>query len=127
MEFTPHAIHSVLTRLREQIRCPQCGTRLPVELQSIKVAGDGFLLLQLKCASCSAFIVLHVNVSDPKQVYLTTEKQRGALNASSRLRLTDEEVSMLKNAIEQHGGSFEKMFGSDKQADDSSGGQLSNE
>jgi hypothetical protein len=65
------------------------------------------MLLQLKCNSCSAFIVLHVNVSQeasdvPERVKL--------MNASSGMSLTKEEMGTLRSALTAYDGSFEKMF-----------------
>lgn len=109
MDFNPHSLHQILTRIRDQMRCPQCGTRVAVDFPSIKLAGDSFMLLQLKCESCAAFIVLHVNLAEqiPSDV---EDEQKGLLNASSTLSLSDEEMKTLRSALTHCDGSFEKLF-----------------
>lgn len=108
MEMTPHSLHAILSRIREQMRCPQCGSPVSVDFPSVKIAADDFMLLQLKCHSCSSFIVLHVNLrsegaSDVSGVL-------GKYNASSSMSLTDDEMKTLKMALSNAGGSFEKLF-----------------
>lgn len=109
MEFNPHSLHLILTRIREQMRCPQCGTRVAVDFPSIKLAGDDFMLLQLQCQSCNAFIVLHVNLSDRGG---TPEKpgDQELMNVSSTLSLSEKEMGTLRQALETCEGSFEKLF-----------------
>lgn len=109
MDFNPHSLHQILLRIREQMRCPQCGTRVQVDFPSIKIAGDDFMLLQLKCESCSAFIVLHVNLTDKmKEAGISVES--GKKNASSQLILDEGEMNTLQNALQAYEGSFEKLF-----------------
>lgn len=109
MEFNPHALHQILTRIREQMRCPQCGTRILVDFPAIKIAGDSFMLLQLKCESCKAFIVLHVNLAEPVQAALSDE-QNALLNTSSTLILSEDEMKTLRSALNVYDGSFQNLF-----------------
>ena len=112
MDFNPHSLNQILLRIREQMRCPQCGTRVQVDFPSIKMAGDDFMLLQLKCESCGAFIVLHVNLSDknkPPDLPMVN-RDAGKKNVSSMLTLDEGEMQTLRNALQAYGGSFEKMF-----------------
>lgn len=109
MDFNPHSLHQILTRIREQMRCPQCGTRVPVDFPAIKLAGDSFMLLQLKCESCTAFIVLHVNLAEQPQID-TVNEHNALLNASSTLSLSEDEMKTLRSALGAYDGSFEKMF-----------------
>ena len=109
MDFNPHSLNQILVRIRDQMRCPQCGTRVPVDFPSIKLAGDTFMLLQLRCESCTAFIVLHVNLSDQERH--DHEKQQAILlNASSTVSLTEEEMTTLRTALKKYDGSFEMLF-----------------
>ena len=108
MDYNPHSLHQILIRIREQMRCPQCGTRVEVDFPSIKLAGDDFLLLQLKCESCNALIVLHVNLTENKPV--ATPNHPGLANASSSLSLDQDQMKTLRNALKASGGSFEKLF-----------------
>ncbi|HRH93136.1 MAG TPA: hypothetical protein PKV72_01245 [Candidatus Peribacteria bacterium] len=112
MDFNPHSLHQILLRIRDQMRCPQCGTRVQVDFPSIKIAGDDFMLLQLKCESCSAFIVLHVNLTDKTASKLADNVivEDGRKNASSQLTLDESEMATLQNALTAYDGSFEKMF-----------------
>ena len=110
MDFNPHSLHQILTRIREQMRCPQCGTRIAVDFPSIKLAGDDFMLLQLKCESCSAFIVLHVNLSEQAAAENPQEAKDALLNASSTLSLSEDEMGTLRSALQTADGSFQKLF-----------------
>ena len=110
MEFSPHSLNQILTRIREQMRCPQCGTRIDVDFPSIKMAGDDFMLLQLKCESCSAFIVLHVYMNEQQRREIMNEGKDTLLNASSTLSLSEDEMKTLRAALQSADGSFEKLF-----------------
>jgi len=110
MDFNPHSLHQILTRIREQMRCPQCGTRVPVDFPAIKLAGDSFMLLQLKCESCTAFIVLHVNLAEQAQAQELTDEQSALLNASSTLTLSEDEMKTLRSALGAYDGSFQNLF-----------------
>jgi uncharacterized Zn finger protein len=109
MDVNPHSLNMILTRIREQVRCPQCGTKVPVDFPSVKVAEENVMLLQLKCESCGAFIVLQVNVSE-QEVAAGIVKRDHLMNVSSSVSLTEEEMQTLHGALEKYEGSFEKMF-----------------
>lgn len=94
------------------MRCPQCGTPVPVDFPAVKIAADDFMLLQLKCESCSAFIVLHVNLRSSELEALTANS--ALQNVSSTLTLTEAEMTTLRGALAQYDGSFEKLFSSQK-------------
>ncbi len=107
MDYNPHSLHQILTRIREQMRCPQCGTRVLVDFPAIKIASDDFILLQLKCESCNAFIILHVNITEARQA---AGEHDGKRNASSTMHLDEKEMAMLRSALVESGGSFETLF-----------------
>lgn len=109
MECSPHTLNQILTRIRDQMRCPQCGTHIDVDFPSIKMAGDSFMLLQLKCESCTAFIILHVNLADQGEESAGSEAAK-LMNASSSLSLSKDEMNTLRAALGKYEGSFEKMF-----------------
>lgn len=90
------------------MRCPQCGTRVEVDFPSIRVAGGDFMLLQLKCQSCAAFIVLHVNLTE--KTVASTQQAQPMMNASSTLTLSDDDMKTLRSALQASDGSFEKLF-----------------
>lgn len=109
MEFDPHSLHQIIQRIRQQMRCPQCGEKVPVEFPSVRLSGDDFLLLQLKCDTCDAYIVLHASLQGLKGV--TTEKEPGKImNASSTLCEKDAELDSLREMLSKSGGSFEQLF-----------------
>lgn len=109
MDFNPHSLHQILSRIHEQMRCPQCGTRMPVDFPAVKLAGDSFMLLQLKCESCTAFIVLHVNIAE-QTVTALIDGQNALLNASSTLTLSEDDINTLRSALGTYEGSFQNLF-----------------
>ncbi len=110
MSYDPHALHQILVKIREQMRCPQCSATVDVGFPSVKLAGDDFVLLQVQCLHCQAFIVLHVTVTGA-----VAEKIRNDLtkNASSNLHVDEAELETLRTALGESGGSFEKLFALD--------------
>ncbi len=110
MDFNPHALHQILSRIHEQMRCPQCGTRIPVEFPSVKLASDNYMLLQLNCESCTSFIVLHVNIAEQVQAAHMTDEQNALMNASSTLTISEDEMKTLRSALGAYDGSFQNLF-----------------
>ncbi len=110
MEFDPHTLHQIIQRIQQQMRCPQCGEKIPVEFASVRLTGDDFVLLQLKCEVCDAYIVLHASLQGMKAAQDAKEEKESGLNASSALYLKESEVDSLRNAIQGSDGSFEKLF-----------------
>ncbi|MDD5055205.1 MAG: hypothetical protein PHZ00_02960 [Candidatus Peribacteraceae bacterium] len=110
MDVNPHSLHVILSRIREQVRCPQCGTKVPVDFPAVKVAEENIMLLQLKCESCGAFIVLQVNVTDQEVAVAGVVKRDHLLNVSSTVSLTEVEMHTLRSALERYEGSFERLF-----------------
>lgn len=111
MNIDPHSLHQIVQRISQQMRCPQCGKRIPVDMASVRMTGDDFLLLQLKCASCDAYIVLHATVGGDKEP--VREEEAGGTkgqNVSSCLHFNEQEVTVLRDALEQSGGSFVELF-----------------
>ena len=110
MECNPHLLYQILTRIREQMRCPQCGTRIVVDFPAVKMAGEEFMLLQLKCESCTSFIVLHVNMTLQQEPITLAASKDALLNVSSTLSLSADEMTILRSALKEYDGSFEKLF-----------------
>lgn len=108
MDLDPHALHQIVQRIDQQMRCPQCGKRVPVDLASVRVMGDNFLLLELKCRTCDAYIVLHAALAGLDQ--LIQQKAILGSNASSQLNLSEQEITLLRQALQESGGSFEQVF-----------------
>jgi hypothetical protein len=113
MNYDPHALHQILEKIREQMRCPQCSRPVDIGFPSVKIAGDDFLLLQLKCDQCQAFILLHVSLSGTMHEELLSQ-DLGLSNASSTLKIEEGELDALRKALEESDGSFEKLFSDDK-------------
>lgn len=108
MDLDPHTLQLIIRKIEQQMRCPQCGKRVPVDFTSVRLMGDDFLLLQLKCDTCDAFIVLHATLQGAPQVI--EGKAGSTFNASSSLHLNENELQMLREALTQAGGSFDKLF-----------------
>lgn len=109
MEFDPHTLHLILQKIEQQMRCPQCGKNVPVDFASLKMAAKDFVILQLRCQQCNAYIVLHASLKG-QEVKEEQKKLDGSLNVSSTLSLKDDEISVLRTAIEQSGGSLSALF-----------------
>ncbi len=114
MEFDPHTLHQIIQRIQQQMRCPQCGEKVPVDFASVRITGDDFVLLQLKCGICEAYIVLHASLSGIKS--MTTDKEEGdrIMNASSNLCLKDSELETLRASLQKSSGAFGQLFDEEK-------------
>ena len=86
MDWDPHTLHLIMQKIRQQMRCPQCGGKVPVELASVRMTGDDFLLMQLRCEGCDAYIVLHASLQGlQKQAEEAATAVDHGMNASSLL------------------------------------------
>lgn len=110
MDFDPHSLHQIIQRIRQQMRCPQCGEKVPVDFPSIRLTGDDFALLQLKCDTCDAYIVLHASLAGLKAMSASKDEQKRIMNASSSLCEKDTELEMLRTVLSSADGSFEQLF-----------------
>lgn len=110
MEFDPHTLHQIIQRIQQQMRCPQCGEKVPVDFACLRLTGDDFVLLQVRCDQCDAYIVLHASLQGIKNLTTGKPEKDKSLNASSTLCQKDEEVTVLREALEQAEGSFDEIF-----------------
>lgn len=110
MDFDPHTLQVIIRRIEQQMRCPQCGKRVPVDFNSLRLVGDSFLLLQLKCETCEAFIVLHASLQGAEQLQAPAALEEKLKNTSSTISLDTSEVDQLQAALAANGGSFAKLF-----------------
>jgi hypothetical protein len=110
MEFDPHTLHQIIQRIQQQMRCPQCGDKVPVDFANLRLTGDDFVLLQVRCDQCDAYIVLHASLQGLKGVKLQKEDKDRIMNASSSLCLKDTELEVLRSALQNSGGSFGELF-----------------
>ena len=114
MEVDPHTLHQIIQRIQQQMRCPQCGEKVPVDFASVRLTGDDFVLMQLKCDICDAYIVLHASLQGVRPTKVEKDDKEKIMNASSSLCLKDAEVEVLRDALQQVGGSFEQLFEQNK-------------
>ena len=114
MDYDPHTIHTIIQRIEQQLRCPQCSRKVPVDWQAIRLAGDDFVLLQLKCDSCDAYIVLHASCPGVREGESQQDAKLRMLNASSLLTRSDTEITKIRESLMKADGSFERMFGGGK-------------
>ena len=110
MEIDPHTLQQILQRIQQQMRCPQCGKRVPVDFSSVRVMADSAMLLQLKCEGCNAFIVLHASLQGVQNISVEVEDEETMVNASSSLQMSDKELAMLRTALQENDGSFASLF-----------------
>ena len=110
MDFDPHTLHQIVQRIQQQMRCPQCGEKIPVDFASVRLTGDDFVLMQLKCDVCDAYVVLHASLQGVKPGDKENEELKNGMNASSSLCLNDSEVETLRKALQKSGGSFDGLF-----------------
>jgi len=94
MEFDPHSLHQIIQRIQQQMRCPQCGEKVPVDFSAVRLTGDDFVLMQLKCGICDAYIVLHASLAGVKGVKLEKEDKEKILKASFSSKLKGGEVEL---------------------------------
>ena len=125
MDLDPHTLQAILQKIYQQMRCPQCGKKVPVDFSAVRVCAGDSILLQLKCDDCDAHIVLQASLQGIENITAPPYERDSLSNASTTLDLSKEEVQILRNAIEESGGSFQKLFKkNDAEADQStSGGQ----
>ncbi|HCI03351.1 MAG: hypothetical protein QF755_04250 [Candidatus Peribacteraceae bacterium] len=109
MEIDPHTLQQILQRIYQQMRCPQCGSRVPVDFSSVQVVADDAMLLQLKCDGCGSYIVLHASVAGSGKDIAEVEEVATA-NISSKLNIATDEAKMVTEALKESDGSFEKLF-----------------
>ncbi len=116
MDMDPHTLQLIIRRIEQQMRCPQCGKRVPVDFASVRIATDKFMLLQLKCDTCDAYIVLHASLQGADGLG-DSEYKDELRNASSTLQLEENELELLRNALAEHDGSFERLFKATKDSE----------
>ncbi len=117
MIWDPHTLHLILQRIRQQMRCPQCGGKVPVEFTSVRMTGDDFLLMQLKCEACDAYIVLHASLQSLTKGVIETEPEKTGVNASTQLCSEGVDVGELRKALASTNGSFGSLIEPTKETD----------
>ena len=114
MNFDPHTIQTILQKIEQQMRCPQCGKRVPVNFNDLKLIAGNALVLQLRCNDCDTHIVLQASLQGKtaKEVFKNTLSDE-SVNASSALSINPTELETLRSAVAESGGSFKQLFKSD--------------
>lgn len=110
MDLDPHSLQHILQRIYQQMRCPQCGKRVPVDFSTVRVVAENAMLLQLKCETCNAYIVLQASLQGVEKITGKPYDVDETANVSSSMELSKDELTVLTGALEEAGGSFEKLF-----------------
>lgn len=113
MEIDPHTIQAILQKIHQQMRCPQCAKKVPVDLSCLKVMADDALILHVYCEECNAHIVLQASMQGIDAVSAPPYKHEPLQNASSTLQLSNADLDQLRTAIGSANGSFETLFKND--------------
>lgn len=117
MDYDPHTIHTIIQKIQQQLRCPQCSRKISVDWHAIRLTGDDFVLLQLRCEACDAYIVLHASCQGVREGETPQDAKLRMLNASSLLARSDIELEKIRESLMKADGSFERMFGEGKSAE----------
>ena len=107
-------------KVREQLKCPQCRKRVEVDMDSLKVLGDDFAVLQLQCSTCDAYVMLYATIAtkgeaageitlgvDPEAI----PEELGTENVSTKLMTDADEITKLRSSLQAAKGSFTEIFG----------------
>lgn len=108
MEVDPHSLNAILKRIEQQVRCPQCTKNVTIGIPSVRMTGDDFILIQLQCSSCQAFIVLHATFKGPAGIF--PKERQGVINVSSALCGKEQDVAALRNALKKAQGNLSTLF-----------------
>lgn len=77
----------------------------------MRLSGDDFAILQLKCDCCDAYIVLHASLAGLKAAITPKDDHKSIMNASSTLCEKETDMDQLRSVLSAAGGSFEQLFG----------------
>lgn len=110
MDLDPHTLQHILQRIYQQMRCPQCGKRVPVDLSTVRIVADNAMLLQLKCDTCNAYIVLQASLQGVEHITGQPYAVDETANVSTSMEISKDELHVLSSALEEAGGSFEQLF-----------------
>lgn len=111
MEFDPHTLQIILQRIYQQMRCPQCGKKVPVDLSAVRVLSEEAMLLQLRCDDCNAYIVLQASLNGVDSLGAPPYQQNETANASTELKMSETDLQQIREGLTQAGGAFSQYFG----------------
>lgn len=117
MDLDPHTVQQILDKIYQQMRCPQCGSKVPVDLSNIRLVADGSMLFQLKCEGCESHIVLQASLQGLDKFGAPPYEEDSTYNASTSLEGNTEDISMVRKALSE-GKSFCELFKTDDAAED---------
>ena len=111
MDIDPHTLQQILERIHQQMRCPQCGNKVPVTFDCVRIVADDAMLLQLQCDECSAYIVLQASLKGLEHITSASPYEEDELiNASSGLISNTDDVGKVRDALKEMGGEFSQFF-----------------
>lgn len=109
MNLDPHTIQKILQKIYQQMRCPQCGKKVPVDFSALRVVAGNNLILQLQCEDCDTHIVLQASMQGLENVS-APELQQSSNNASTQMNVSPDELEQLRTALKEANGSFESLL-----------------
>lgn len=110
MELDPHTVQQILQKIYQQMRCPQCGSKVPVDLRNIRLVSDGSMLLQLKCDGCDSHIVLQASLQGLDKFGAPPYEVDETRNASTSLEDHKQDLVQIRQVLGS-GKSFSELFG----------------
>ena len=110
MDLDPHTLQQILQRICQQMRCPQCGKKVPIDINSVRVVADSAMLLQLKCDKCNAYIVLQASLQGVDGLGAPPYDEATTKNISSTLDIGTDDLKKINSALSAAGGSFDSLF-----------------
>lgn len=113
MELDPHVLHQIIQKIKQQMRCPQCGEDVPVDFSCVRMMEEEAMLLELQCEHCEAYIVLHASLNGVEYIGAKPYTEDPMNNASSQLDVCKKDVKKLRTKLARSGGSFSLMFKND--------------
>ena len=109
MDLDPHTVQQILQKIYQQMRCPQCGSKVPVDLSDIRLVADGSMLLQLKCDSCESHVVLQAALNGLDKFGAPPYEQDETRNASTGFETNGDDLTQIRERLSE-GKGFKEMF-----------------
>lgn len=110
MDIDPHTLQQILEKIEQQIRCPQCGERVPITFHSVKVVASDVMLLQLQCGKCTAYIVLQASLKGVESLSAPPYAKNECANVSTGMASYEDDVRKVQLSLQQADGSFTRIF-----------------
>ena len=117
MEMDPHTLQQIIEKIEQQMRCPQCGKKVPIDFESVKVVAEEAMLLQLKCEGCNAYVVLQASLNGVEQISAPPYDENEMANASTGIQEDKGDVVQVRSALKDIDGSFKQFFDPKEEAE----------